>query len=106
MVLLGRNVGHDGDLVEGVGGEVAAMYFVVVVSVSEEEAKQEVDVGPVIMHRKLAKLVSMGAAGMKFTTFCRYFYGCCTEIPAVVTTLTVMAIPTGMHGASYRNFVS
>lgn len=61
MVLLGRNVGRDGDLAEGVGGEVAAMYFVVVVSVSEEVAQREVDVGPVVMHRKLSKLVSVGS---------------------------------------------
>ena len=58
VVLLGRNVDHNGDVVEGRKGEAAAMYFVVVVRVSEKEAVKEVDVGPVAMHRKLVKAVS------------------------------------------------
>lgn len=91
MVLLGRNVGRDGDVAAGVGGEVAAMYFVVVVSVSEEVAQQEVDVGPVVMHRKLAKLVSMGSGGMEYTTSCVLpskcgSFGCCMDILVGLTT--------------------
>lgn len=55
VVSLGLNVGKDGDTVEGKDGSAAAMYFVFVVRVSEEEAVEEVDVGPVVMHRTVRK---------------------------------------------------
>lgn len=58
VVPLGENVDHDGDTVEDRQGGSAAMYFVVVVRVPEPEAVQEVDVGPVVMHRSVSKVVS------------------------------------------------
>ena len=57
VVSLGLNVGKDGDTVEGKDGKAAAMYFVFVVRVPEEEAVTEVDVGPVVMHRTVRNLV-------------------------------------------------
>lgn len=53
VVSLGLNVDKDGDTVEGKDGRAAAMYFVFVVRVPEEEAVLEVDVGPVVMHRNV-----------------------------------------------------
>lgn len=57
-VLLGFNVDADGHAEEGKNGKTGAMYFVVVVRVPEEEAVKEVDVGPIVMHRDIARIVS------------------------------------------------
>lgn len=59
IVPLGENVDRGGDTVKQRHSGSAAMYFVVVVSVPESEAVAEVDVGPVVMHRSVAKLVSL-----------------------------------------------
>lgn len=59
VVPLGLNVDHDGDAAEPKKGQAAAMYFIVVVEVGEEEAAREVDIGPISMHRSVGKIVSV-----------------------------------------------
>lgn len=66
-VPLGLNVNHDGDALEARGSHsCAAMYFVVVVEVGQEEAAREVDVGPVVMHRGVSRVVS--TRGLRVTS--------------------------------------
>ncbi|CAN0288267.1 unnamed protein product [Ectocarpus sp. 12 AP-2014] len=59
VVPLGQNLDHDGDGVSEKRGGPAAMYFVVVVRVPESEAVEEVDIGPVAMHRSVAKIFDL-----------------------------------------------
>lgn len=57
VVPLGYNVDHDGEALDGKDG-AAAMYFVVAVEATREESEREVDVGPVVNHRRVTRVVS------------------------------------------------